>query len=86
MTDQKKDGPLVARIAPRLKRLEGAAQVKFGTVATVAPLTVYLDGDLDDNENPIATPAHSMTGTLTAGQLVACVEQDRRVTVITAQS
>ncbi|MBN7792439.1 hypothetical protein [Microbacterium esteraromaticum] len=53
-----------------------------GTVASVSPLTVYLDGDLDDDDNPIATPAVSMTGTLTLGAAVFCAEKDNRITVI----
>ena len=58
----------------------------FGRVAATSPPSVFLDGDFDENDDPIATPVFSMVSALAVGDLVFCVEQDRRVTIIAAQS
>lgn len=81
-----KDLPLVRRFAARVRRLERSPQLKYGKVASTSPLTVHLDGEFDDNDAPVATPAYSMVSTLTVGQLVLCVEQYRVLTVAVAQT
>ncbi|QTV79493.1 pyocin knob domain-containing protein [Microbacterium sp. NIBRBAC000506063] len=55
--------------------------VRWGTVATGSPLTVFLDGSLDTAGSPVPSPARSVIPDLRAGDRVLCVEQHRRVTV-----
>ena len=63
---------------------------RLGAVASVSPLRVALDGDIDMDEGsptfgqPILTPAISMVSGLASGMRIYCIEQHRRVTVIQA--
>lgn len=79
--------PLAEKVATEIKTIKGRLfRATFGTVATVTPPTVFLDGEFDQNDDPIATPVFSMVSGLTVGDLVFCVEQDRKVTIIQVQS
>lgn len=58
--------------------------IRWGTVATANPLRVALDGDIDENDNPVLAPAQSAVSGLTTGMRVLCAEQHRRVIVMQA--
>lgn len=60
---------------------KNAPVMRWGTVATISPLTVFLDGSIDTAGNPVAAPARSAVGTVQVGARVYCVEQHRRVTI-----
>lgn len=55
---------------------------RWGTVTAVGPLRVRLDGDAD----PLPFTPQNAAGALTVGARVWCVEQHRRVTVLTGGS
>lgn len=70
--------PLVDRVADIAAQLRGMPRTEWGTVASVAPLTVLLDGD----DIPIQGAPSVLVGQLAAGQRVQCVIQGLRVTII----
>lgn len=55
---------------------------RWGTVTAVGPLRVQLDGDTD----PLPFTPQNAAGALTVGARVWCVEQHRRVTILTGGS
>lgn len=74
--------PIKDQIHGLWARVDRMPTVTWGTVATVSPLTVFLDGDLDTDLDPVTAPARSAVNGLTAGDRVLCVDQHRRVIVV----
>jgi len=76
--------PLLDQIAKLWARVDQMPTIRWGTVATATPLRVVLDGDIDENENPVLAPAQTAVTGVTTGTRVLCVEQHRRVIIIQA--
>jgi len=71
--------PVLDQIGKLWARVNLMPVVRWGTVTQASPLRVRLDGDAD----PLPfTPATTVRG-LRPGNRVVCVEQHRRITVIT---
>ena len=75
--------PLKEQLHKLWAALEPKAEVKLGTVTQTAPLMVTVDGDLDENGDPVPAPAVPLV-THTVGQRVICAEQYRRLLIIQA--
>lgn len=70
--------PLVDRIAELAAALRGVPHFEWGTVTTVNPVRVQLDGD----EVPLAGSLSSLVGNLTVGVRVRVELQNRRATIV----
>lgn len=76
--------PILEQIGKLWAKVDQMSTIRYGVVATTAPLTVALDGSIDDNGNPVLAPAQSLLEGLTTGTRVLCVEQHRRVIIFQA--
>ncbi|WP_146114392.1 hypothetical protein [Microbacterium sp. MYb72] len=72
--------PVLAQIGKLWARVDVMPAVRWGTVTDTTPLAVQLDGDAA----PLPFPPASAIFPLREGARVLCVEQNRRVTVISA--
>jgi hypothetical protein len=72
--------PILDQISKLWARVDQMPVIRWGTVTVSSPLRVMLDGD--DDHLPY-TPS-STAADLVVGDRVVCVEQHRRVIVLTA--
>lgn len=72
--------PILDQIAKLWGKVDLIPVIRWGSVTQTTPLRVRLDGDAD----PLPFTPSSLISGLTVGARVVCVEQHRRVIVVTA--
>lgn len=73
--------PILDQISKLWSRVDLMPTMRWGTVTGIAPLSVQLDGDAA----PLPFPPSTVIFPLRQGARVLCVEQNRRVTVVSAE-
>lgn len=72
--------PILTQISKLWERVDVMPTMRWGTVVAASPLAVQLDGDAVQ----LPFPPASVISPLREGARVLCVEQNRRVTVVSA--
>lgn len=70
--------PILRELDKIKSSMRGVPVVRWATVTAASPLAVRMDGDVD----PLPFPPQSTVAGLTVGERVVCVEQNRRIIII----